>query len=198
MIVQKASTQEKESTQTSGQTVVQHRRPASINRRQGEPEMNKTDLIVSAAGLREVSPQTATAFDSAAETCAAALTAALHQQPDLDSVIGPGNQDVMATNHHNHFKYMASTTALFDPASFVETVLWVVRTYRARGFSLAYWHVMLPLATDIVRTTLPPRHFEEIAPFYRWLAGHVDLIARLGETENSVYETLGGLHDDHC
>jgi hypothetical protein len=160
--------------------------------------MDKTDLIVSAAGLREVSPQTATAFDSAAETCAAALTAALHQQPNLDSIIGPGNQDVMETNHLNHFKYMASTTALFDPASFVETVLWVVRTYRARGFSLVYWEVMLPLAADIVRTTLQPLSFEEIAPFYRWLSDHVAHIALLGETEVSAYETLGGLHDDHC
>jgi hypothetical protein len=160
--------------------------------------MDKTALITSAASLREVSPETAAAFESMAESCAAALTSALHRHADLDSVIGPGNQDVMETNHLNHFKYMASTTALFDPASFVETVLWVVRTYRARGFSLVYWEVMLPLAADIVRTTLQPRPFEEIAPFYRWLSDHVAHIALLGETEVSAYEMLGGLHDDHC
>lgn len=160
--------------------------------------MDKTALVASATSLKDISSEAAASFEAVTEACAAALTAALRQRPDLETIIGAGNLPVMESNHINHFKYMGSTSALFDPASFVETVLWVVRTYRARGFTVSYWDIMLPLAMNILQTTLRPPHFEEVAPFYRWLTDNIETIARLSETEPSVYETLGGLHGEHC
>jgi len=157
--------------------------------------MDKLTLIKSASGLKEVSPQAAAQFESVVESCAAALTQSMKLVPELDSLIGEGNLEVMETNHGNHFRYMNATTALYDPLSFVETVLWVLRTYQARGFSVRYWEFMLPRASDILSRHLDPAHYEEIKPFYDWLHGNVPAFARLGEKESSVYEQMGVAHE---
>lgn len=156
--------------------------------------MDKTGLITSAAALKEVSPQAAAAFTDVVEACATDLTRSMRLVPDLERLIGEGNFEVMETNHGNHFRYMSSACALFDPQSFVETVLWVLRTYRARGFSLLYWDVMLPKALDVLRTHLAPPDYEEIRPFYAWLSGNIEVFAQLSETELSVYEQMGDAH----
>ena len=157
--------------------------------------MDKTGLMTSAAALKEVSPQAASAFADVVETCATNLNRAMRLVPDLENLIGEGNLDVMETNHSNHFRYMNSTCTLFDPRSFVETVLWVQRTYRARGFSLRYWDVMLPKAMDVLRTHLGPSDYDEIRPFYEWLRSNIHVFAQLSETELSVYEQMGDAHE---
>ena len=157
--------------------------------------MDKPALMKSASALKEVSPQAAAQFERVVESCAAALTQAMKLVPELDSLVGEGNLEVMETNHGNHFRYMNATTSLFDPISFVETILWVLRTYRARGFSVRYWEFMLPRASDILSRHLDPAHYEEIKPFYDWLGGNVPAVARLGEKESSVYEQMGVAHE---
>lgn len=156
--------------------------------------MDKTGLTTSAAALAEASPQAASAFEGVVDACAADLTRSMKLVPHLESLIGEGNLEVMETNHGNHFRYMSSACALFDPRSFVETVLWVLRTYRARGFSLRYWDVMLPKAMEILRTHLAPADYEEIKPFYEWLRGNIHIFAQLSETELSLYEQMGDAH----
>lgn len=156
--------------------------------------MDKTGLKKSAAALREASPQAASAFGSVVEACAADLTQSMKLVPHLESLVGEGNLEVMETNHVNHFRYMSATCALFDPESFVETVLWVLRTYRARGFSVRYWDVMLPKAMEILGSRLIPSDYEEIRPLYEWLLDNIKVFAQLSETELSVYEQMGGTH----
>lgn len=156
--------------------------------------MDKQFLIHSASSLKEISPQAAARFEDIVEACAVELTSAMRAEPDLADLIGDGNDEVMETNHGNHFRYMSATAALFDPPSFVETVLWVLRTYRARGFSVRYWDVMLPKAVEILGRHLGPGHFGEVRPFYDWLQANIRAFMRLSETEGSAYERMGGLH----
>ena len=156
--------------------------------------MDKLSLIHSASSLNEISTAAANGFERFVEVCAVELTAAMRREPDLGELIGEGNTEVMETNHGNHFRYMSATASLFDPKSFVETVLWVLRTYRARGFSVRYWDVMLPKATEILGRHLDPEHFAEVRPFYDWLQSNIAAFARLSDEEDSVYERMGGLH----
>ncbi len=106
--------------------------------------MDKSQLLESAKILATRPNSTLGALEGKLELCAAELTAALRVRSDLEDLIGEGNMGVMEMNHTNHFRYMNSLAALYDPTSFVETVLWVFRTYRARGFNVQYWEVMLP------------------------------------------------------
>jgi len=157
--------------------------------------MDKSALIHSASILKDIPRPAASRFEDVVEACAADLTSAMRAEPGLTELIGEGNVEVMATNHGNHFKYMSATSALFDPTSFVETVLWVLRTYRARGFSVRYWDVMLPKATEALRKHLEPELFAEVRPFYDWLQDNISAFAELSEEEDSIYERMGGLHE---
>jgi hypothetical protein len=159
--------------------------------------LSKTGLIESARALAEASPRAARAFEGVVDACAADLTRSMKLVPELENIIGEGNLDVMETNHGNHFRYMCSASALFDPTSFVETVLWVLRAYRARGFSVRYWNVMLPKALETLRAHLGPSDYEEIRPFYEWLLDSMPAFVRLSETELSAYEQMGGAHGLH-
>lgn len=159
--------------------------------------MDKIQLLESAKVFATRTASISGHLEGKVELCAAELTAALNARPDLEELIGAGNMGVMEMNHINHFRYMNSLAALYDPKSFVETVLWVFRTYRARGFSVKYWEIMLPEAMIILRQHLGDAHYHELEPYYEWLLTNIQTFARLSETELSVFEELGGKDGSH-
>lgn len=159
--------------------------------------MNKSQLLESAKILTTRPNSTLGDLEGKLERCAAELTATLRIRSDLEDLIGAGNMSIMEMNHINHFRYMNSLAALYDPKSFVETVLWVFRTYRARGFSVQYWEVMLPEAMTILRQQLGDAHYQELGPYYEWLHANIETFARLSETELSVFEELAGKDGSH-
>lgn len=159
--------------------------------------MNKHDLIESAGLLIPPSPRAARALAEAANVCAAELSFALAQRSDLSDLIGPGNRPLMETNHVNHFSYIASLAALYDPVSFVEIVIWVFRTYRAHGFSPDYWRAMLPESKATVLRHLDTNDAAEITPIHDWLLRHVPDFTVLSDTEPSFFETMSPLGGGH-
>lgn len=153
--------------------------------------MNKSLLTQSAKTLKATGALNFLALENRSSIWAAELTAILSGRSDLEDLIGPGNLSVMEMNHANHFRYMISVAALFDPKSFVETVLWVFRTYRARGFSVRYWEVMLPEAMGILHRHMGDDYLHELGPYYEWLLANIPAFADLSETEISAFEDLG-------
>ena len=153
--------------------------------------MEKSQLILSAAGIPPVSETAARLLAERADLHAAALNAAMTAMPDFAGLVGPGNENLARSNHLNHFRYMASLAAVFDPTSFVEAVVWVLRTYRAQGFILAYWDRMLPQAMQILSEDLSPEHAAEVLPIYQWLMDHMHHFAELSEKTPSFFESLG-------
>ncbi len=154
--------------------------------------MNKTQLVESAKALKVRDASGFLALEDRSDIWAAELSAAMNRRHDLESLVGQGNVSVMESNHANHFRYMRSAIALFDPKSFVETVLWVFRTYRARGFSVRYWEVMLPEAMGILHRNLGEDYLSGVEPYYEWLLASIPAFASLSETELSAFEQLGG------
>jgi len=159
--------------------------------------VDKNQLLESAKVLATRATSISGNLEGKLELCAAELTASLKNRPDLEDLIGVGNMSIMEMNHINHFRYMNSLAALYDPKSFVETVIWVFRTYRARGFSVQYWKVMLPEAMTILRQQLGDAHYHEFGPYYEWLHANIETFARLSETELSVFEELAGKDGSH-
>lgn len=157
--------------------------------------MDKKIIVDSAKNIVASTAFSPSVWETSLNNHAAELTAILSGRPDLEDLIGPGNLSVMEMNHANHFRYMMSVAALFDPKSFVETVLWVFRTYRARGFSVRYWEVMLPEAMGILRRHMGDDYLQGLEPYYEWLLANIPAFAELSETELSAFEELGG-HDD--
>lgn len=160
--------------------------------------MNKHDMAVSAALLVPPSEEAAKALAGAADVCAAELTARLAQREDIGLLIGAGNIPLMETNHGNHFQYISSLAALYDPLSFVEIVIWVFRTYRAHGFAVDYWKVMLPEAKAVLFRHLDTRAATEIGVIYDWLLEHIPDFTILSEQEPSLFETMSNLGRHHA
>lgn len=158
--------------------------------------MNKNELITSASHVVPPSERSAALLTEHAEGCAKLLTDALQTREDFLNLVGVRNASLAATNHINHFHYIASLAALYDPASFVETVIWVLRTYRGKGFSAEYWNVMLPEAKKAVDILLPHEACGEIVVLHDWLMNNMPALLSTSEVTPSFFETLHTLERD--
>lgn len=131
--------------------------------------MKKDTLLASAQQLKQPAQAHAHAYAEQAEALAAMVTAQLLARPDLETLIGPGNEEMMADNHRNHARFLSSVFQCYRPEVLVETVLWVYRAYRAHGFHLTYWPAQLDCWVKCMRETLPAASVAELYPFYEWL-----------------------------
>jgi len=156
----------------------------------------KEQLVTCAARLVPPTEAATSEFSARVDALVDQLDAVMLAHPNFERLIGLGNADKMRTNHRNHLKYMVSVFRLYDPHSFVETVIWVLRTYQSHGFSLEYWAAMLPAARETVRQTLAAQAEREIAPFYEWLAASLKDLAEAG-ADPSVWERLQSATPSH-
>jgi hypothetical protein len=101
------------------------------------------------------------------------------KRPDLDRLVGEGNQQMAEDNNRNFARFMSSLFSEFDPNVLVETVLWVFRAYRSHGFQTAYWAANLDLWMEILRKELSKETFESICPFFNWLIVNIPIFVRL-------------------
>jgi len=155
--------------------------------------MSKEALIQSADQLIAPDAATSRSLKEMAEGMAQDLTKSMSKRKDLEELIGTGNLSVMEVNHLNHFNYMSSLAALYDATSFVETVIWVFRTYMSRGFTPKYWQEMLPEANNIIAKYLPMEQHLQIEGIYTWLQEHVSDFVQVSGDTVSFYERLGPL-----
>ncbi len=145
--------------------------------------MSPFELYRTAGKLAPPSMVAAQEYAERAAECAASVTHRLSARPDLERLIGPDNQAMMEDNHRNHARFMESIFLHYDPATLVETVLWVYRAYLAHGFQLTYWPAQLNTWVDVLREHLSPEAFTEIYPFYHWFLIHqADFVRLAGST----------------
>lgn len=134
--------------------------------------MTRDGLVASARELPLPAPAAAEAYAAACVSLAAAVTARLRAREDVASLVGPGNDAMMADNHENHGRFIASLLAVYQPEILVDTVLWVFRAYRAHGFSLAYWPAQLAAWIAVMGEQLPPQEAAAVLPLYEWMLRH--------------------------
>jgi hypothetical protein len=113
-----------------------------------------------------------------------ALNQVMEARENLDALIGHGNLELMRENHANHVQYFSTLLEVFEPGNLIDTVLWVLRTYLSRGFSLGYWPVMLDAAKRIAHEELSPCNRCRIMPYYEWIESHFAELAHLAEARD--------------
>lgn len=131
--------------------------------------MTRDDLIQTASTLKTPPPEAIVEYTALRDRLAAEMNIRLGARPDLDSLIGPGNRRMMEDNHRNHARFMESLFRHYSPQVFVETILWVFRTYRAHDFQLTYWPAQLDTWVEVLRENLSAESFRAIEPFYLWM-----------------------------
>jgi len=135
--------------------------------------MNREDLIRSAAEIRQVSPETANEYAQKKELLTAKLNEVMLRRPDIHELVGEKNIDMMRDNHSNHARFVASILRYFHPEVLTDTVLWVFRSYRSRGFHQNYWAAQISAWIEILRQELSPESFASIYPLYEWFSVNI-------------------------
>ena len=135
--------------------------------------MNKESLIESAKVLRAPSVNSTEEFLGKLNATAAQLSQRMLSRPDIERLIGTGNEAMMENNSRNFLRFMASLFQNYEPAVFVETALWAFRAYRAHGFQISYWPANLDTLVQILKEELPQPVYREVYPFFEWLIVHI-------------------------
>ncbi len=103
---------------------------------------------------------------------------ALEAHPDLERLIGQGNDDRMRDNHRNHARFMDNVFFCGSPRLLEQTLPWVYRAYSARGFSTDYFPVELEAWKEAIARHLPEAHGAPVLAVYDGiLAQHPALCA---------------------
>lgn len=141
--------------------------------------MDKKDLITSAGKLGPFSKATAEAYAAASQRMVARINEQMLSRPDIDKLVGQAGREMMCDNHANHARFIASILENHNPEVLAETILWVFRAYRSRGFASTYWAAQLNTWMGIIREELPAEAYEETLPLYGWMQVNIPLFEHL-------------------
>lgn len=141
--------------------------------------MTREELLDTARALPPFSAEAAREYGTHREALVAEINQRLLQRPDLESMVGPGNQAMMQDNHSNHARFVESLLLNYNPEVLVETVLWVFHAYRSHGFRLTYWPAQLNAWVEALEKRLSPSSFAAIYPLYHWFIIHIPTFVAL-------------------
>jgi hypothetical protein len=122
-------------------------------------------------------------FEHKWEKIAAEGTRLLMVRPDLEKLVGKGNETMAEDNNRNFPRFMLSLFSDYQPAVFVETVLWVFRAYRAHGFQTTYWAANLNIWVDLLQKALSEDAWQQLHPFYNWLIVNIPIFTAITDTD---------------
>ncbi|HOO85572.1 MAG TPA: hypothetical protein PLS94_13460 [Prolixibacteraceae bacterium] len=104
-------------------------------------------------------------------------------RPDVLTMVGESNIEMMKDNHANHARFLESIFKKHQPEVLVDTVLWVFRAYRSRSFASTYWAAQLNTWIEIYRKELSPECFSEVYPYYNWMQINIPIFNKLAEED---------------
>ncbi|MDZ7794221.1 MAG: hypothetical protein U5P10_11210 [Spirochaetia bacterium] len=132
--------------------------------------MTREEFIQSAQTLEQPSTEASQEFEAAAEHIANELNKHMTARADLENLIGDiANKAMLEDNSRNFCRFMSANFQSYKPEVFVDTVLWVFRTYRSHGFNISFWPANVDTCVEIIREILSTDSFNEVYPFYKWI-----------------------------
>ena len=90
----------------------------------------------------------------------------LSQRDDLMQLIGNNPIKKMKDNHENHAGFMYNSFKVKSEELFINTIIWVYRTYKNHGFSYQYFPVELKAWKSAVNNNLSSENSELIINIY--------------------------------
>ncbi len=131
--------------------------------------MTREKILETARLIKQPPAASSEEYGDKREGLAAEINRVMEGRADIETLIGPGNIEMMRDNHRNHARFMESVFFSYSPEVLVDTVLWVFRAYRSHGFHLSYWPAQLDTWVEILKRELTGPAFDDIYPFYRWM-----------------------------
>lgn len=143
--------------------------------------MTKDELMTSAKTLIPPDHAILNEFTEKRDSMSAQVVENLSQRDDLDTLIGKGNATMMRDNAFNMARFMESMFTQFDPATYVETIIWVFRAYRSHGFHLTFWSAHLNTWIQTIQTECSEKTTDSLIPFYEWIQIHIPAFTLLSD-----------------
>ena len=147
--------------------------------------MTREYLLETAREIAPAGESAAKEYMDKADRLVSRINERMLNRDDAGELVGPDNIEMMKDNHANHLRFIGSMLHAFNPGVLVETVLWVFRAYRSRGFRDTYWAAQLNGWVEILREELSPEAFKEVYPLYDWMQVNIPIFVRLSESEAS-------------
>jgi hypothetical protein len=143
--------------------------------------MTRDQILQSARKLEQPADAATAEFADKRDQLAAMASQTLLERPDLEKLIGPGNQQMAEDNNRNFARFMESMFAGYQPDVLVETVLWVFRAYRSHGFQTTYWATNLNIWVDLLKNQMSADAYQALYPFYHWLIVNIPVFVKLSD-----------------
>ncbi len=155
----------------------------SVTYRITEEKTMKDALLTTAQKLDPPAETAIREFEAKWEQIAVKGNRLLMARPDLEKLVGKDNEQMAEDNNRNFPRFMLSLFSDYQPAVFVETVLWVFRAYRAHGFQTTYWAANLNIWVDLLQKELSADAWKQIYPFYNWLIVNIPVFTAVTDTD---------------
>lgn len=153
--------------------------------------MTKTELLQTAQQLRQVDARVASEYEQKSGQLNAKINQLMLERADIKELVGEINISMMKDNHANHVRFIASILRNHNPEILVDTVLWVFRAYRSRGFSSNYWAAQLNTWIEIIKEELSTETYHQVFPLYEWMQLNIPTFVKLSDEK---LELPGSLH----
>ncbi|TCO11053.1 hypothetical protein [Natronoflexus pectinivorans] len=146
--------------------------------------MNKEYLQNSARKLKQAAPSAAVEYYNLSDRLSSEVSRLLLSRSDISELVGKENLEMMKDNHANHARFISAQLQNFNSEVLVNTLLWVFRAYRSRGFKENYWAAQLNCWVTVLKKELTEKSFEEVLPLYNWMIVNIPHLSSLTDPKN--------------
>jgi len=145
--------------------------------------MNKQQFIDMAPDLSNISKNHIKTLAENMDKLVADMNEKMSNRPDINALVGQDNIRMMKDNHANHLRFVHSILEQYNKQVLVDTVAWVYRSYRSRGFHINYWAAQINTWIDILKESLSKDTFEAIYPLYKWFSISIPHFSLMSDDE---------------
>ncbi len=131
------------------------------------------NILASNYDLTNISSAAAEAYMRSTDQLLTQVANQLLAHPQSKALIGGNPQEVMKDLHQKHAISMATALKINSYELLEKTVLWMYRTYLARGFRSDYFSTELLAWQQAIKQSFDnPDHANELLAIYQWLLDH--------------------------
>jgi hypothetical protein len=145
--------------------------------------MNKEKLIDIAPDLFNIPEAHINELGLQMDKLVADMNDNMCKRPDINDLVGQDNLRMMKDNHANHLRFVLSLLENYNKLVLVDTVAWVYRSYRSRGFHMNYWAAQINTWIDLFKKHLSEDAFVSIYPLYKWFSITIPHFSKISDEE---------------
>jgi hypothetical protein len=132
----------------------------------------KMEININISEIPEVSKEAAEEYGKNIDVMIKKVDQDMSEKENLNQLIGDNPLNKMEDNHKNHANFMYNSFQLNDPELFLNTIIWVYKTYNNHGFSYDYFPVELRSWISAVKKYLSTETQNSIIKVYKWMLNY--------------------------